>query len=53
MDKEDEMTNLGAGQVHDPFLKRVLAEAIKVLMKTVKEEKVERIEDFLQGKVTK
>ena len=37
LDDDDEMTNLGAVQVHDPFLKRVLVEAIKVLLSVVKE----------------
>ncbi|RAP32109.1 phosphoribosylformylglycinamidine synthase subunit PurL [Candidatus Marinamargulisbacteria bacterium SCGC AG-414-C22] len=41
LDDEDEMTNLGAVQVHDPFLKRVLAEAIKVLLQRVKEKDIE------------
>ncbi len=31
LDKEDETTNIGAVQVHDPFLKRVIVEAIKAL----------------------
>ncbi|RAP37686.1 phosphoribosylformylglycinamidine synthase subunit PurL [Candidatus Marinamargulisbacteria bacterium SCGC AAA071-K20] len=33
--------NIGAVQVHDPFLKRVLVEAIKVLLKEIKDAKVE------------
>jgi phosphoribosylformylglycinamidine synthase II len=41
LDTEDEGTNLGAVQVHDPFLKRVLVEAIKVLVKDVKTNNIE------------
>mgnify|MGYP001172088445 CR=1 FL=1 len=41
LDDDDQMTNLGAVQVHDPFLKRVLVEAIKELLKTVKEKNIE------------
>ena len=41
LDDDDEMTNLGAVQVHDPFLKRVLVEAIKVLLSVVKEKNIE------------
>ena len=40
LDKEDESTNIGAVQVHDPFLKRVLVEGIKTLMAIVKEQDV-------------
>ncbi|MBT5856324.1 phosphoribosylformylglycinamidine synthase, partial [bacterium] len=36
LDVEDEVQNMGAVQVHDPFLKRVLAEAIKELPKVLK-----------------
>ncbi len=41
LDDDDQMTNLGAVQVHDPFLKRVLVEAIKVLLDTVKNKGIE------------
>ena len=41
LDKEDEMSNMGAVQVHDPFLKRVLSQAIKELLKRCKEANVE------------
>ena len=41
LDNEDKATNVGAVQVHDPFLKRVLVEAIKVLIKKVKDAGVE------------
>ncbi|MFT5171088.1 MAG: phosphoribosylformylglycinamidine synthase II, partial [Candidatus Marinamargulisbacteria bacterium] len=40
LDREDEMTNLGAVQVHDPFLKRVIVEAIKVLLDEVNEKDI-------------
>jgi phosphoribosylformylglycinamidine synthase subunit PurL len=40
LDAEDEAANLGAVQVHDPFLKRVMVEAIKYLLKIVDEQKV-------------
>lgn len=40
LDDDDQMTNLGAVQVHDPFLKRVLVEAIKAFLKTVKEKNI-------------
>ncbi len=40
LDDENEAFNLGAVQVHDPFLKRVLVEAIKACLKIVKEKKV-------------
>tara|TARA_A100001015_G_scaffold320470_1_gene446954 strand:- start:1826 stop:4069 length:2244 start_codon:yes stop_codon:yes gene_type:complete len=40
LDDDDQMTNLGAVQVHDPFLKRVLVEAIKEFLKTVKEKNI-------------
>ncbi len=37
---DTEQSNIGAVQVHDPFLKRVLVEAIKHLLKTVHEDGV-------------
>ncbi len=37
LDSDDEMKNLGAVQVHDPFLKRVIVDAIQALMALVKE----------------
>ncbi|RAP34973.1 phosphoribosylformylglycinamidine synthase subunit PurL [Candidatus Marinamargulisbacteria bacterium SCGC AG-439-L15] len=40
LDKEDEMTNMGAVQVHDPFLKRVIVEALKVLFVRAQEKKI-------------
>lgn len=40
LDKEDEQSNLGAVQVHDPFLKRVIAEALKVAFDEIFENKV-------------
>jgi len=40
LDSDNQDVNLGAVQVHDPFLKRVLAEAIKVLLKEVSERKI-------------
>lgn len=38
---DQSVDNLGAVQVHDPFLKRVLVEAIKVLVKEIKDQQVE------------
>ena len=40
LDTDDSATNIGAVQVHDPFLKRVLAEAIKALFEYLKTNKV-------------
>ncbi|RAP32853.1 phosphoribosylformylglycinamidine synthase subunit PurL [Candidatus Marinamargulisbacteria bacterium SCGC AG-410-N11] len=40
LDKADESVNLGAVQVHDPFLKRVLVEAIKSILAVVKDKKI-------------
>ncbi|NDC82530.1 phosphoribosylformylglycinamidine synthase subunit PurL [bacterium] len=40
LDKENDVQNVGAVQVHDPFLKRVLVEAIKTLLRVVDEKKV-------------
>lgn len=40
LDSDNQDVNLGAVQVHDPFLKRVLAEAIKVLLQEVYEKKI-------------
>ena len=37
LDSDDDMKNLGAVQVHDPFLKRVIADAIQALIELVKE----------------
>jgi phosphoribosylformylglycinamidine synthase subunit PurL len=36
LDSDDHQTNIGAVQVHDPFLKRVIVEATKFLLKEVK-----------------
>ncbi len=41
LDQSDQATNIGAVQVHDPFLKRVLVEAIKELVKWVSQEKID------------
>ncbi|MFA5878726.1 MAG: phosphoribosylformylglycinamidine synthase subunit PurL [Candidatus Margulisiibacteriota bacterium] len=38
LDSDNEIKNVGAVQAHDPFLKRVLAEAIKDMFKVVKKE---------------
>ncbi|MFC1771246.1 phosphoribosylformylglycinamidine synthase subunit PurL [Candidatus Margulisiibacteriota bacterium] len=38
LDSEDQDKNVGAVQVHDPFLKRVIVEATKFLMKEVNEQ---------------
>jgi len=40
LDQADESTNIGAVQVHDPFLKRVIVEAIKALLEIVNKDKV-------------
>lgn len=40
LDEDDDMKNLGAVQVHDPFLKRVIVDAIRALLKLVKEKNV-------------
>ncbi|MFC1754063.1 phosphoribosylformylglycinamidine synthase subunit PurL [Thermoproteota archaeon] len=40
LDNENEASNVGAVQVHDPFLKRVMVEAIKQLLNCVNEEKI-------------
>ena len=40
LDNEDEATNIGAVQVHDPFLKRVIVEAIKKCLSVVAEQQV-------------
>jgi len=40
LDSANETTNVGAVQVHDPFLKRVLVEAIKKMFRVVKSEKI-------------
>ena len=40
LDSEDSTTNIGAVQVHDPFLKRVLVEAIKALFVHLKEHNI-------------
>ncbi len=40
LDKENDIKNVGAVQVHDPFLKRVLVEAIKHLLQVVKTKKI-------------
>lgn len=37
LDSDDDMKNLGAVQVHDPFLKRVIVDAIQALMTLVQE----------------
>ena len=41
LDKENEQTNIGAVQVHDPFLKRVLVEAIKAFVERVRKDGIE------------
>lgn len=41
LDTSDPSANLGAVQVHDPFLKRVLAEAIKAVLAYVKDHDIE------------
>ncbi len=40
LDKENENLNIGAVQVHDPFLKRVIVEAIKALQHVVYDQNV-------------
>ncbi len=40
LDNEDEVSNIGAVQVHDPFLKRVIVEAVKYLLDVVKQENI-------------
>ncbi len=40
LDAANDMANMGAVQVHDPFLKRVIAEAIKALFKRVAEKQI-------------
>ena len=40
LDKENEVANIGAVQVHDPFLKRVIVEAIKKLIEVVHQENI-------------
>lgn len=40
LDTDDTATNIGAVQVHDPFLKRVLVEAMKALFTYLKENNV-------------
>lgn len=40
LDTDDQSQNIGAVQVHDPFLKRVLVEAMKVLFQRLKEKNV-------------
>lgn len=40
LDENNQESNLGAVQVHDPFLKRVLVEAIKTCLEFVKENKL-------------
>ncbi len=37
LDQENDVQNVGAVQVHDPFMKRVVVEGIKALVKVVKE----------------
>eukprot|EP01047_Picozoa_sp_COSAG01_P000115 COSAG01_NODE_1_length_100484_cov_170.446142_115_plen_761_part_00 len=41
LDEDNSSTNVGAVQVHDPFLKRVIVEATKVLFETIKEHKID------------
>ncbi len=41
LDEENEASNMGAVQVHDPFLKRVLVEAIKSCLRFIEKENVE------------
>lgn len=40
LEKEDEVANMGAVQVHDPFIKRVLVEAMKALFNYIKEHQI-------------
>lgn len=40
LDKENEAANIGAVQVHDPFLKRVTVEAIKALLEVVHQQNI-------------
>lgn len=41
LDQDNQAANIGAVQVHDPFLKRVLAEAIKSMLAYVKKENIQ------------
>lgn len=41
LDKEDEKVNLGAVQVHDPFIKRVTVEALKHLFELIEKDNVD------------
>jgi len=41
LDQDNQTANVGAVQVHDPFLKRVLVEAIKSMLKYVEKENIE------------
>ncbi|MBT6121459.1 phosphoribosylformylglycinamidine synthase subunit PurL [bacterium] len=41
LDKEDESSNLGAVQLHDPFMKRVVVEAMKQLFKEIRGNNIE------------
>jgi phosphoribosylformylglycinamidine synthase II len=40
LDKENESLNIGAVQIHDPFLKRVLVESIKAVLDTVEKNNI-------------
>jgi phosphoribosylformylglycinamidine synthase len=40
LDSENETSNIGAVQVHDPFLKRVMVEALKYLLKIVNQQNI-------------
>ena len=41
LDEDNKETNVGAVQVHDPFLKRVFVEAIKACLRYLEENKIE------------
>ncbi len=41
LDEKDDAANMGAVQVHDPFLKRVLVEALKAVLAQVKKDGIE------------
>ncbi len=40
LDNDDKETNVGAVQVHDPFIKRVLVEAMKALFKEINDNQI-------------
>ena len=41
LDTENDIQNIGAVQVHDPFMQRVLSEAIKTVLEDAKEKSIE------------